>query len=230
VINPELLKLHRKFIVSCQAEEGTPFNTPEDVAKFALAAKMGGAGGIRSEGIEKTLYIKENIDLPLIGLVKGSYKDGYVRITRTFKEVENLITTGCDIIAIDGTSREFEGYTGHEFIRACKKSYPGICILADISTLNEAEGCIRNGADAVSTCLRGFTPDTVNLVNGKADIDFIRTLVELHPDVPIFAEGLINTPAEAAEISKTGVWAIVVGSAITRPHKITEWYLKAMQW
>lgn len=228
--HPTLNKIHHKLIVSCQAEGDSPFNTPEGVANFAITAKMGGAGGIRSEGIAKTKLIRSLINLPLIGLIKDRYTDGSVRITRTFEEAQGILETGIDIIAIDGTSRIVNGLTGPEFISVCRQKYPGICILADISTLEDAVVCINNGADAVSTCLRGFTPDTKKVINGKVDIDFIEKLISEHPGYPVIAEGMINTPAVAGEITKLGVWSMVVGTAITRPHKVTEWYINALNW
>jgi N-acylglucosamine-6-phosphate 2-epimerase len=230
LVQDALLKIKNKLIVSCQSEGDSPFNNPEGVANFAIAAKMGGAGGIRSEGIEKTKLIRKLIDLPLIGLIKDKFPDNFVRITRTFKEVEGILNTGIDIIAIDGTSRIVNGYSGPEFISACKKQYPEICVLADISTLYDADESIAHGADAVSTCLRGYTPDTTALINGKVDVCFIKTLIAKHPGFPVLAEGLINSPDEAGEISEIGVWAVVVGTAITRPQIVTEWYVKAFKW
>ena len=47
-------KVKGRLIVSCQAEEGSPFNSPEGVGAFAQCAAQGGAAGIRSCGIEKT--------------------------------------------------------------------------------------------------------------------------------------------------------------------------------
>lgn len=230
LMHSTLYKIRHKLIVSCQAEGESPFNTPKGVANFAVAAKIGGAGGIRSEGIEKTKLIRSIICLPIIGLIKDKYPDGSVRITRTFEEVEDILETGVDIIAIDGTERVVNGLSGPEFIAACRQKHPEICILADISTLDDAAACFNCGADAVSTCLRGFTPETEELVNGKVDIGFIENLISKFQDFPIIAEGLINTPADAAEISKLGVWSIVVGTAITRPHKVTEWYCDALNW
>ena len=196
------------------------------MASFALAAVMGGAGGIRSEGVEKTRLIRSLTDLPLIGLIKDRYPDGCVRITRAFDEVERIIDTGIDIVAIDGTFREVNGMAGPEFIAVCRKRHPEICILADISTVEEAGKCIRLGADVVSTCLRGFTPATMEIVNGSADIKFIRQLLDRYPGFPVLGEGLIHTPAEAGKIAGMGVWAVVVGTAITRPHVVTEWFVR----
>ena len=58
------------LIVSCQAEEGSPFNTPKGVGDFARCAELGGAVGIRSCGVEKSRYIMQNTSLPVICLTK----------------------------------------------------------------------------------------------------------------------------------------------------------------
>lgn len=230
MIHPILNKINHQLVVSCQAEGESPFNTPEGVASFALAAIMGGAGGIRSEGITKTKLIRSLIKVPLIGLVKSSFPDGSVRITRTMEEAQGIIDTGIDILAIDGTTRIVNGLSGPEFIAACRKKFPDVCILADISTLEDAKASINGGADAISTCLRGFTPETERLVNGKVDKAFIKALKSEHLGFPVIAEGMINTPAEAGEISRLDVWSIVVGSAITRPSIITKWYINSIEW
>ena len=223
-MNKVLLKLKHKLIVSCQAEGNSPFNTPEGVALFALAAKIGGAAAIRLEGVEKTKKIIECVDLPVIALLKSTFGDGFVKITRTFKEVEALLELNIDIVAIDGTFRLVDGMSGPEFIQQCKERYKDICIMADISELSEAAACVKNGADCVSTTLRGYTPSTLNGSAITADIPFIKELCALIRKVPVIAEGKINNPEISREIAKLGVWSIVVGSAITRPQIITEWF------
>ena len=115
-MNDVLSGLQGQFIVSCQAEGDDPFNTPEYVALFAKAAVEGGAKGIRSEGLEKIKCIKASVPVPVIGLLKSTFDDGFVKITGSFKEVEELIRIDCDIIAIDGTNRLREGLTGPDFI------------------------------------------------------------------------------------------------------------------
>ncbi|MBN2571857.1 MAG: N-acetylmannosamine-6-phosphate 2-epimerase, partial [Ignavibacteriales bacterium] len=60
MLNDKLFnKLKGGLIVSCQAERNSPFNSPKGLTMFAKAAKIGGAVGIRSEGIEKTKMIIE---------------------------------------------------------------------------------------------------------------------------------------------------------------------------
>jgi N-acylglucosamine-6-phosphate 2-epimerase len=216
-----LNSLKGELIVSCQAEGLDPFNTPEYVTLFALAAKMGGARGIRSEGIDKIQSIKGSVDLPIIGLLKDYFDDGFVRITGSFKMVENLIDIGCDIIAIDGTFRKREGLTGPKFIEQVKYRYSCI-VLADIATDEEAIASKEAGADCVSTTLSGYTPETQFRCDSP-DFNLIKRLSQTI-SIPVFAEGRINTPQEAKKAMDIGAYAVIVGSAITRPRIITSWF------
>ncbi|MEE4176693.1 MAG: N-acetylmannosamine-6-phosphate 2-epimerase [Bacteroides sp.] len=218
-----------QLIVSCQAEGDSPFNSPEGVTAFAIAAKMGGTAAIRTEGVEKARMIVREVGLPVIGLVKSIFEDGSVCITRTYREVDQLIEAGCDMVAIDGTARIKEGANGPEFIREVKKTRKCL-IIADIATFDEALECKKAGADCVSTTLNGYTPETKNQALDEPNIDLIKQLVKnLGEDYPVFAEGRINTPELAFSALKAGAWAVVVGSAITRPHLITRWFVDAIK-
>ena len=44
----------------------------------------------------------------------------------------------------------------------------------------------------------------------------------------VIAEGRIRTPEQAAEALRCGAWAVVVGSAITRPEHVTGWFCAAL--
>ncbi len=219
-------KLKGGIVVSCQAEGDVPFNSPEGVAMFALSAEIGGAAGIRSEGIKKTSMIKEKVKLPIIGLVKSQFDDGFVRITGSFKDAEDLLSIGTDIIAIDGTFRNREGLTGPKFIREIKNKF-NCKIMADISTIEEGIACAAEGADCISTTLSGYTPDTEHSKSELPDFALVNNLVG-HLNIPVFAEGRINTPEMAAKMKDLGAWSVVVGTAITRPWVVTNWYVKAL--
>lgn len=219
--------IKHKLIVSCQSEGDDPFNSPELVALFAKAAEMGGAAGIRSQGVEKTKKIMETVSLPVIGLIKTKFPDGTVCITGSFKAVEELIGTGCHIIAIDGTFRTREGLTGPEFIAEVKKRY-NCTVMADISTVEDGLASIKAGADCISTTLSGYTPETRNMAHDRPDTELLKTLAEKSP-VPVIAEGRINTPEWAAEMMKLGAYAVVVGTAITRPRIVTGWFIDAIK-
>lgn len=222
-MNKLLEQLKGGMIVSCQAEGDDPFNAdPEYMALFARAAEMGGAIGIRTQGIAKLEAIKRATRLPVIGLLKDKFPDGTVRITGSFAEVEQLIQSKSDIIAIDGTFREREGFTGPEFIKAVKLRY-GCLVLADIATNAEAKACEEAGADCVSTTLNGYTPDTLQYHDGP-NYNVLNECVN-GLSIPVFAEGRYNTPAEAGEAMKLGAYAVISGTAITRPRVITQWFV-----
>lgn len=224
----ELLKqLKGGMIVSCQAEGDDPFNAnPEYMALFAKAAEMGGAIGIRTQGIEKLKAIKRVTKLPVIGLLKSQFPDGTVCITGSFDEVEQLIAAGSDIVAIDGTFRNREGLTGPEFIKETKKRY-GCLVLADIATYEEAKACEEAGADCISTTLNGYTPGTLQFHDGpnyQVLKDCVKGLT-----APVFAEGRYNTPAEAGKAMEIGAFAVISGTAITRPRVITQWFVNEIK-
>ncbi len=215
------------LIVSCQAEDNDPFNTPEGVSLFAKAAEMGGAKGIRSEGIEKTKKIIETVNLPVIGIIKSKFEDGYVKITGSFKDIESLVKINCNIIAIDGTFRKREGLNGPEFIKEIRKNFD-VIIIADVSTFEEGIACADYGADAISTTLSGYTPYTKHLNTHKPDFELLKNLVK-NLSIPVIAEGRYNKPEFAAQAIRLGAWSVVVGTAITRPRIITKWFVDSIE-
>ncbi len=214
------------LIVSCQAEDTSPFNTPETLNKFAQAAENAGAKAIRSEGIVKTKKIIETVNIPVIGLVKSNFPDGYVKITGSFKNVEELIKINCTIIAIDGTMRKRERLSGPEFIHRIKSEFK-CCIIADVSTFDEGLACYEAGADCIATTLSGYTPETKKLqVPTTPDYKLLKSLLTL--PVPIIAEGRYRSPMQAKKAIEMGAWAVTVGTAITRPAIITSWFVEKL--
>lgn len=222
-----LEKLRGGMIVSCQSEGNDPFNdNPECMALFAKAAEMGGAVGIRTQGIEKLKAIKRKTNLPVIGLLKDQFPDGTVRITGSYKEVEELIAAGSDIVAIDGTFREREGMDGPAFIKSVKMKY-GCIVLADIATYNEAKACEEYEADAISTTLSGYTPGTLSSIEGPNFFVLEEILKSIK--IPVFAEGRFNVPSDAQKAMEMGAYGVISGTAITRPRVITRWFVEAVE-
>jgi N-acylglucosamine-6-phosphate 2-epimerase len=220
-------KLKRNLIVSCQAEGDSIFNSPEDIKKFALMALRGGAAGIRSEGADKTKLILESVDVPVIGLIKSKFEDGSVRITGSIADVEQLVSMGCHIIATDGTFRKRDGLSGPEFINKIKHSFNAI-IMADVAREDEAVECEQAGCDIISTTLNGYTPETLKDKILSPNFELVKLLVK-KIKVPVIAEGRINSPDAAREMINCGAYAVVVGTAITRPHIITSWFADALK-
>jgi N-acylglucosamine-6-phosphate 2-epimerase len=228
-MNELFQKIQSGLIVSCQAEGDSPFNNPDDVAKFAVCAQMGGAVAIRTEGIAKAQAIRKKVDLPIIGLVKSSFEDGYVRITGCEDDVKNLINAGCDVVAIDGTFRMREGKSGPDFIRHIKSNY-NIIVMADIATYEEGVACTEAGADCLSTTLSGYTPDTQGKDKSAPDFVLLQKLVQFSSQrIPVIAEGRFNTPELVGKAIEIGAWAVVTGTAITRPQIITKWFYDAIK-
>lgn len=220
-------KLKGGIIVSCQAEADSPFNSPEGVAMFAKAAELGGAAGIRSEGIEKTKMILASVDIPVIGIIKSKFDDGSVRITGSLADVEALNKINCPIIAIDGTFRKRDGLTGPEFINKVKSEFD-VLIMADIAKQDEAVECEEAGSDLIATTLNGYTPETITDKSLSPNFELIRSLSKKIKK-PLIAEGRINSPEAAKKMIEMGAYAIVVGTAITRPQVITSWYVSAIK-
>ena len=220
-------KIKQGLIVSCQAEGDSSFNSPEGVTMFAKAAIAGGAVAIRSEGIEKTKMILKTVDVPVIGLIKSKFDDRSVKITGSFSDVDDLSFIGCPIIAVDGTFRKREGLTGPEFIHRIKSEFDSL-IMADIAKEDEATECEQAGADLISTTLNGYTPDTVNDKIYSPNFELVRSLVSKIKK-PVIAEGRINSPEAAKKMIDLGAFAVVVGTAITRPHIITSWFVDAIK-
>lgn len=215
-------KIKGGIIVSCQAHGEDPFNSTQGIVLMAKAAAAGGACAIRTEGFEKTKAVLDSVDLPVIGLIKTEFDDGSVCITRRLFDVERLLKIGVDIVAVDGTPREYEGRNAAQFIEMIKKDFD-CSLLADLSDVSEARNCIEAGADAVSTTLSGYTPQTANRGKLQPDLKLLELLVK-SVNVPVIAEGRYNTPELAGKAIKIGAWAVVSGTAITRPAVVTSWF------
>lgn len=216
--------IKNKLIVSCQALEDEPLHSPFVMGKMASAAKEGGAVAIRAQGVEDIKEIKKATSLPVVGIIKRNYKDSEIYITPTKKEIDELLTTGCEMIAIDATNRKRPNNENLKDLIDYIKS-KNILIMADISNYEEGVNAQELGVDCISTTLSGYTSYTKS-IDGP-DFELMRTLVEkLH--IPIVAEGRINTPQDLQEAYKTGVYSAVVGSAITRPQIITAKFANAI--
>jgi len=219
---------YKGLIVSCQAEGDDPFNKPEYIAAFAKAAEMGGAVAVRAEGLENIKTIKQKISLPVIGIIKGKYEDDWTLITPDFCDIENLIKIGCEMVAIDATDRiRPNGLNGFEFLEEAKRKYK-IPIIADISDFNEGVKAAELKADMIATTLSGYTPDSSDKDDMHPDYELISELSS-SLDVPIIAEGKIWSPTDAIKAIEVGAYAVVVGTAITRPRLITRMYSDALK-
>lgn len=226
-INSDVLqKVKGKLIVSCQALPEEPLHSSYIMGRMAYAAYLGGAAGIRANSVEDIEEIKKHVLLPIIGIIKKVYTGFDVFITPTQEEVDALIRTGVDIIALDATNRvRPDGTTITEIFPELRKAYPDQLFMADCSTYEEGIQAERLGFDCVGTTLSGYTEATKGRL--LPDYAMAETLVS-DLTIPVIAEGGISTPEELSRLFDLGIHTAVVGSAITRPYEITKRFVHSI--
>ena len=227
-MNEKVESLKGKLIVSCQALPHEPLHSSFIMGRMALAAKEGGANGIRANTKEDIAEIQTQVDLPVIGIVKRDYEDSKVYITPTMKEINELMEVKPDIIALDAThSLRPGGRTLDEFYREIRNSYPEQLLMADCSTVEEALFADQLGFDFIGTTLVGYTDQSKSLKIESNDFEIIRQIVAKVKH-RVIAEGNINTPEKARRVIELGAFSVVVGSIITRPQLITKSFAEAL--
>ncbi|MBD7914751.1 N-acetylmannosamine-6-phosphate 2-epimerase [Clostridium sp. Sa3CUN1] len=221
--------LKGNLIVSCQALPNEPLHSSFIMGRMALAAKEGGAAGIRANTKEDIAEIKAQVNLPIIGIVKRDYDDSEVYITPTMKEVDELMEVKPDIIAIDATSAlRPEGKTLDQFFKEVKNKYPDQLLMADCSTVEEALHADELGFDFIGTTMVGYTKQSENLKIENNDFEIIREILSKAKH-PVIAEGNINTPQKVKRVIELGCYSVVVGSIITRPQLITKSFVDELK-
>ena len=126
-MNPKVENLKGKLIVSCQALPDEPLHSSFIMGRMALAAKQGGASGIRANTPEDIKEIKTQVDLPVIGIIKRNYDDCEIYITPSMKEIDELMEVKPEIIAMDATISKRPGNkTLDEFFKEAKEKYQTI--------------------------------------------------------------------------------------------------------
>lgn len=220
-------ELRHKLIVSCQALPDEPLHSDFIMARMAVAAKEGGASGIRANSVVDIAAIQKAVDLPIIGIIKRDYEGADVYITATMKEVDELMTVRPDIIAIDATtSTRPNGESLKEFFQKAKEKYPDQLWMADCSTIDEMLAADQLGFDFIGTTLVGYTKQSQGDKIESNDFEIIRKALSKLSH-PLIAEGNIDTPDKVRRVLEQGAYSVVVGSAITRPQLITKKFVEA---
>ena len=215
-------EIKNSLIVSCQALNDEPLHSSFIMSKMALAAKVGGAKGMRANGVQDIHEIKKEVNLPIIGIIKKDYEATDIYITPTMSEVDSLIEEGVDIIAMDATSQlRLNNRTIDDFFREVKSKYPHQLFMADCSTVEEAIHAEELGFDFIGTTLVGYTPQSKTDKIEANDFEIIRKIIASVKH-PVIGEGNIDTPLKVKRALELGCYSVVVGSIITRPQVITK--------
>ena len=188
------------------------------MAALARSAGLGGAVGIRTNGPQEVEVCKQITGLPVIGIWKQTDEDGRICITPTFEHARTIAAAGADIIAVDVRINRPFGDDLSELIPRVTRM-PGSA-MADCETLEDAERAVEMGVDVLSTF--GFQ----KCFRIEPNFELIADMIQL--GVPVIAEGGFWYPEQVVEAVRLGAWAVVVGTAITRPREITERFVKSL--
>src|SRR5690606_29890583 len=140
----------------------------------------------------------DTVDLPVIAIIKRDYPGSDVYITATLKEVDELMVANPAMIALDATAHQRPGDLDlRALVLAIRKRYPEVLLMADIATVEEARYAAELGFDCVGTTLHGYTAETQGKKLAANGCQFLRDVL-VAIDVPVIAEGNVETPEMAA--------------------------------
>ena len=192
-------QLKGRLVVSCQALPHEPLHSSFIMGRMALAAKQGGAMGIRANTREDIREIQSQVDLQP------------------------------EIIAMDATGGRRPGnLTLDDFFHQVKERYPDQLWMADCSTIEEALHADELGFDFIGTTMVGYTPQSKGDQIEADDFRIIREILA-NVKHRVIAEGNINTPEKARRVIDLGAFCVVVGSCITRPQLITKSFAERLE-
>lgn len=216
-----LERLRGGLIVSCQAYPGEAMRDPRTMAQIAAAAVVGGAAGIRVQGIDD-IRATAHLPVPVVGLWKDG--DAEVFITPTLGHAEAVADAGADIVAIDGTRRPRpDGLSLAETI-AGLRAHTDALIMADCGSrrCDRRRGGGRRHPRHHAVGIHGRAPEEHGARPGAHRAD----RRPLPP--PDRRRGRIHSPGQAATAIAAGAFSVCVGTAITHPSTITTWFADAV--
>lgn len=209
------------LIASCQPVDDGPMDSPEIVAAMARASVIGGAAGLRIEGIDNLKATRKVVNVPIIGIVKYDLDDSPVRITPFLKDVEDLVAAGADVIAFDGTDR-VRPTTREAIVKRIKEL--GCLAMADCSNFEEGMFCQNLGVEIIGSTMSGYTGGEVP---EDPDYQLVKDLKAA--GCRVMAEGRYNTPELAKVAIEIGAYSVTVGSALTRLEHIVSWFADSVR-
>jgi len=201
----------RGLIVSIQPPSGSALDDPSIVAAMAACATENGAVAVRIEGALRIRAVRARLpQTPIVGLIKHAV-DGYAPyITGTLLDVESVLSSGANVVAVDATDRpRSDGKTFADAVAAIH-ARDGI-VFADCARIEDARAARTAGADVLATTLCGYTDETRGTT--LPALDLVRAISTLGAFT--VCEGGVASPAQAASAFARGASAVVVGTALT---------------
>ncbi|MCL4505308.1 MAG: N-acetylmannosamine-6-phosphate 2-epimerase [Chloroflexi bacterium] len=221
-------QLRGGLIVSCQAGEESALHGPVFMGAMAREAERGGASGLRIDGAPDIHAARQMTHLPIIGISKRHFAGYDPYITVTFDLAQEIVLSGADLVAMDGTGRPFPDNVTLEQLIARIHRELNVPVMADVSTLDEGIAAERAGADIVATTMSGYTPYSRPAIAHTPDFDLLRDLIAtVH--CPVIVEGRVTTPDQMATCFTLGAHAVCIGGAITNPASITGRFVEAIR-
>lgn len=225
-----LNKIKNKIIVSSQAQKNEPlYNEIAMNALIETIVVLGKTDCLRLAGARDVKNTKEKFgdSVVVIGITKPdiipvNYKE-LVYITPNIEDANALIEAGADIIAFDATKRERKTSVLEliNFIHSKNK-----LAMADIAEFDEAKEAYELGVDIISTTLSGYTKNTENTPD-TPDFELLQKCAK-ELNCPIILEGKTKDYKDVKNAFELGAHSVVIGSMVTRPHKIIEEFKKGL--
>ncbi|MCB0825153.1 MAG: putative N-acetylmannosamine-6-phosphate 2-epimerase [Armatimonadetes bacterium] len=205
------------LVASAQADDGTPLDHPDSIRRLAEASASQGVRVFRMEGVEDILELKKHHpEWPVMGLIKCKYPDSEVYISATAREVQELIDTGAEIIALDATERSRpNGETLRDLVNMIHNA--GCLCMGDCDSIESIQYAKDCGADVISTTLSGYTSGSPQ--SPEPDLALVAEASKL--GVPIIAEGRYLTPEQCNHALAFGACCVVIGGMLNDPIKNT---------
>lgn len=230
MMNADLVEAIRgKLIVSCQAYPGEPLRRADITAAMVQAVVEGGAAAVRVQGVADIIAARQATDMPIIGLIKYGHEGVY--ITPSIAHARAAVLAGAEIIAIDATLRSrINGETFADAVAAIHQEFPGVLIMADCASVEDAKAAEAAGADFIGTTLAGYTPgyEYAREKTEGPDYAFIQEVLAAVTK-PVIVEGRLHHPEDVAKVLEMGAHAACVGTAITHPTTLTKWFVPDSQ-
>ena len=222
--NSTIQHLKNGLIVSCQPRVGSPLDHPSFVAALSAVAEEQGAVAVRIRETRNIRAVRRAVGIPVIGIEKINYPDSAVYITPTMESVRRVNRAGAQIIALDATERPRPHNRALAEIIVASKNKLNAVIMADVATLQQGIEAAKLGVDLVSTTLYGYTEET-RQCQGPA-FELARDLIR-EVDIPVILEGRVHEPDHVRRAFDLGVYAVVVGTAITDFEWLTRRFIGA---